>query len=193
MFSKNFKLIVAFSFLFVLQIQLYAQNFNIGLGFTLEHPQDIQYERMSSTLKLQKLYIPVTLLSRIRIIPEFAYWNTEFKNSGYETFKYSVLHAGIGLYYLHSLRTTSIYTGPRIAIVNIKNPSENRPPNIITSKIDHTFGATFGAEYNLLKNISIGFEIQYNYYEINPWTDFGYEETTIKRAFETVFVFSFHI
>jgi len=191
MSSKFIKIMIVF--LFVPQVELFADNFNIGLGFTIEHQQDIQYEPMSSILKLQKLYIPVTLISRIRIIPEIAYWDAKYKIPGYETFKYSVLHTGMGIYYLHSLEMTNIYSGLRFAIVKIKNPSENRPPHIITSKIDRTYGATFGAEYNLLKNFSIGFEVQYNYYEFNPWEDFGHEESTIKRAIETVFVLLFHI
>jgi len=191
MFSKFILTMTAL--FFVLQIQVFADNFNIGLGFSFEHPQDIRYERMSGTLKLQKLYIPVTLFSNIRIIPEIAYWDAKYMSTGYDTFKYSVFHTGVGIYYLHSIEMTNIYSGLRIASVNIKNPSENRPPNIITSKIDRTYGATLGAEYNLLKNFSVGFEVQYNYYEVHPWEDFRYEKTTVKRALETVFVLSFHI
>lgn len=193
MFSNRFKLFLLLSIPFILQQHSYAQSFNIGLGFTLEHPQDIQYERMYGTLKLQKLYIPVTLFSKIRIIPEIAYWDAEYKYYDHETSKYSLLYTGVGFYYIHSFSKTNIYIGPRFVMIKIKNPSKNRPPHIITSKIDHTYGATFGAEYNIIKNFSIGFEVQYNYYEVNPWTDFGYEETTIKRAIETVFVFVFHI
>ena len=64
---------------------------------------------------------------------------------------------------------------------------------VAVPKTDRIYGATLGAEYAFLENFSIGFEIQYNYYEINPWTDFGYEEVTLQRAVETVFVLAFHL
>jgi len=190
--SKTTFTFVTLLILSILRNNSFAQNFNAGLGFTFEYPQDIKYERMNGVLKLHKLYIPVTLFNKIRIIPEIAYWDFEYKLDD-NSVKYSILHTGIGIYYLVPLDSTNIYIGPRISTLNIKNPSKNQPPNIITSKIDRTYGATFGAEYNLTKNLSLGFEIQYNYYEVKPWTNFGYEGTTIKRAIETIFVFVFHL
>jgi len=172
--------------------KMFAQDFGIGLGLTLEHPQEINYERMSRNLKIHKVYLPITVISKIRAIPEIAYWNAKYSFED-DISKYSVLHLGLGIYYLIPIEKTNVYFGPRIAIIDIKNPSEDRPPHIITSKTDWIFGATMGAEYKILKNLSVGFEIQYNYYEINPWTDFGYEERTVQRALETVFVIAFHL
>ncbi len=179
-------------FLLISMTKIYSKDFGIGFGFTLEYPREIQYERNQGSINIQKVYIPITILNKIRIIPEIAYWDAEIDLDN-ESYKYSVLHIGTGLYYQVHLKSTDIYFGPRIAIVDIKNPSTNRPPNIITSKTDNTYGVTFGVENKIIKYFSIGFEVQYNYYEINPWTDFGYEEMTIERAIETVFVFAFHL
>jgi len=182
-----------FSFFILVLLTCVAVRANdIGIGFTIEQPRQVQYADMSNKIEVHKIYLPITLFSRFRAVPEIAYWNALYGVDD-EEIKISVLHAGIGIYYLLPFNKTSIYFGPRAALIRFKNPEKIMPPSRIALKTDHVYGLTFGAEYNILKNVRIGFEIQYNHYEIKPWTDYGYEENDIQRGLETLFVFSFHL
>lgn len=179
----------------VLNNNSFAKQFEFGIGFTLEHPRDVQYDFQSS-ITLDKFYIPVTIDSSIRITTEFAYWEEKYdlKNwgTGTKEDRFSVFQAGLGFYYLIYFENTKIYFGPRYAIVEMKTPST---PVLyeISEKTDRIYALTFGSEYAILEKLNIGFEIQYNYYEINPWTNYGDEKTSIQKALETVFVFTFHL
>jgi len=190
--KRRITLILLILSLLIIQSNLFSQEIDVGLGLTLEYPQKIQYERNFGDINIYKFYLPITISNRIRILPEIAYWDLKHTYNK-DTYKYSVFHYGIGLYYFIPFNSTSIYMGPRLAIVDVTNPSQYNSSNRITSKTDNTYGITFGAEHKIIKNFSIGFEVQYNYYEINPWTDYGNENVIEKRALETVFVFAFHI
>ena len=103
-----------------------AKNFEVGIGFTLEHPYNAQFEFQES-ISLHKFYMPVTIDSSIRLIPELAYWDEESDFGdleGYDDNKYSILQIGIGFYYLVYFDATKIYFGPRYAIINMKAPSK---------------------------------------------------------------------
>jgi len=181
-----------FLLLFTGQQTSFARDFRFGLGVTIEHPREVEYARSQGRVELHKIYLPVTFKSAIRVIPEVAYWHVSF-DFGDISSKYSVLHAGVGLYALIPIEKTNIYFGPRVAFMNFSNPPSDVPANVKNSKTDKIYGGTFGAEYALLTNFSLGFEIQYNHYEINPWGNRGYETVETQNALETVFVIAFHL
>lgn len=185
------KALLSVLLLFLMTIPSFSRNIHFGLGIALEYDRDIAYSRFSS-IRLQKFYLPLTIGSSVRIIPEFGYWNGKYKFSTYNEEKFYVFHAGVGLYYLKSLDKTNLYFGPRWAQQRMKSPHS---PNafMISKKTDHTYGLTLGAEYRLASNFSIGFEVQYNYYEIKPWENPDYYGNRIRRALESVFVIAFHI
>lgn len=192
MYFKKMYFLLLFFILPIQQNNIFAQDFSIGLGVTIEHPPEIEYIRLQGSVRIHKVYLPITVKSKFRVIPEIAYWNVKY-SFGENSLKYSVLHAGIGIYYFIPLEKTNVYFGPRTAFIDIHNPPENTSTIYISSKRDKIFGGTLGAEYELLKNFTLGFEIQYNYYEINPWDNRGYETIEIKRSIESVFVIAFHL
>ncbi len=192
MYFKKMCFFLFFLLLTIQQNKLFAQDFRIGLGVTIEHPPEIEYVRMQGRVKIYKVYLPITIRSKIRVIPEIAYWNAKYSFDD-NSLKYSVLHAGIGIYYFIPIEKTNVYFGPRIAFIDIQNSPENASVNYSSSKTDKIYGGTLGAEYELLKNFTLGFEIQYNYYEINPWENRGNETVEIQRSIETVFVLAFHL
>lgn len=184
------KNIVLFTILFLTCVN--ASTIDFGIGFTIEQPRQVQYADMSHKIEMNKVYLPITIFSRFRAVPEIAYWNALYGLDD-EQIKISVLHMGIGMYYLVPFDQTSIYFGPRAALIRFQNPEKIMPPSRIALKTDNVYGLTFGAEYNILKSVRIGLEIQYNQYEMKPWTDYGHEENDIQRGLETCFVFSFHL
>lgn len=67
------------SFLSIQQSELSAQDFSIGIGFTLEHPHEINVAGgFPYGLRIHKVYFPIIVKSKFIAIPELAYWDLRF-------------------------------------------------------------------------------------------------------------------
>ncbi len=85
-----------------------------------------------------------------------------------------------------------MYFGPRLVAEQLNRPKDYPNPDIISSKTDHIYGLTLGAEHLFAEHFSIGFEVQYNYYEIKPLERSGYYGTRLRRVLESVFIVAFY-
>ena len=186
------KIIISLTLLTVMMFtSSQAGNIRLGIGIPLEHERDITLSNYGSSIVLHKFTIPIVFYSTIRIIPEFGYWKVTHKYDS-EKVKYSVFHYGFGLYYVKSFGNNRMYFGPRLVAEQLNRPKDYPNPDIISSKTDHIYGLTLGAEHLFVEHFSIGFEVQYNYYEINPLERSGYYGTRLRRVLESVFIVAFY-
>lgn len=183
--------ISVFSSLLLAQSDSLDLDLRIGIGATIEKEYGVNLDRYSSpSVGIMKVYIPFFYKSKIKVVPEFGLWDYElsFDNNKYS---YAITHYGINLNYILLYKPAIFYFGPRFAVDHVVMPFYRFDDDFEESKNDYTYGLTLGGEYFMSNHFTIGFDLQFNFFDIGEEIpDFPSQEKV--KALESVIYFCFY-
>jgi len=173
MYSK-----LIFSIILLCISPLFAQSdentsaVKFGISATLEKSSYVYtdaYHRYTD-IGFSEILFPVIVRSIIKIQPEFSYRSSDSK----ESFDYRLWQFGLGIFYFFQYNDINFYLGPRYGIEKLESTLWSTEDEKSTSSF-YNYGATFGSEYFLSKNFSVGGEFRINKYIFNDAGDFDIE------------------
>ena len=192
----NFTLIILlqisiFSSLLLAQSDSLDLDLRIGIGATIEKEYGVSLSRYDPpSVGIMKVYIPIFYKSKIKVVPEFGYWDYKVKYNDIK-YSYAVTHYGINLNYIFLYNPAIFYVGPRFAVDHIVLPYYQFEDDFEESRNDYTYGLTLGGEYFLSNHFALGFDLQFNFFDIGEEIpDFPREEKV--KAIESVIYFCFY-
>jgi hypothetical protein len=188
--------------IFLLQISVFSSllsaqsdsldlDLRIGIGATLEKEYGVKtYRYTPPSVGITKLYLPIIYKSKLKIVPEFGYWdyNVEYYENKYS---YTITHYGINLNYIFLYKPALFYFGPRFAVDHVVFPYFEYDEEFKDSKNDYIYGLTLGGEYFLSNHFTMGFDLQFNFFKIGKEAEESQIEEKVK-ALESVIYFCFY-
>ncbi|MCK5740672.1 MAG: hypothetical protein KAH48_00530 [Chlorobi bacterium] len=134
---------------------------------------------------LINFHLPIHINKTFRIEPEFGFYSGTNDFTELRGYKYvnslSYYRVGIGGFYtLNTYPKTSMYIGPRICILFSNFERKRALPGMMTHSENILekavmFGASFGGEYVLTNYLSLGMELQLNYYNYYEQGEFKFD------------------
>ena len=114
--------ISVFSSLLFAQSDSLDLDLRIGIGATIEKEYGVKFDRYSTpSVGVMKVYMPFFYKSKIKVVPEFAYWDYDVEYNDVK-YSYALTHYGINLNYVFLYKPTIFYLGPRFAVDHIVLP-----------------------------------------------------------------------
>lgn len=143
-----------------------------GISATLEKSSYIytdSYHRYTD-IGFSEILLPVIVKSLIKVQPEFSYRSSDSK----ESLDYRLWQFGLGIFYFFQYNDINFYLGPRYGFEKLKSTLWSTAEEKSTSTF-YNYGATFGSEYFLSKNFSVGGEFRITKYIFDDSGDYDIE------------------